>query len=361
MKIAFYVYPTAFQSPGGGEILLLKSKEALEREGVMIKLFDPWHDRLTDFDILHTFGSVKESLPMMKMAQRQGIKNVLSTICWYNWKSAWGTYRSPKKRLGNLVRQFAKSYLSWLPSQRKEMMEIADVLLPNSVSEAEQLERYFGMRRAKIRIIPNAVDPIFMTGTPDLFINQYGISNFILCVGRIEPRKNQLAAVKALKNIRQPVVFIGDVVPGYEDYEKKCRKEASRNMTFLGGMEHGSEMLKSAYAACDTFLLPSWLETPGLAALEAALAGAKVVITREGATQEYFKGFVTYVEPDNLDLIKLETLNTFQRLKDDRLKNHVLHQYTWRLAALKTMAAYESVLEINPQSQEGPEMSAIPR
>lgn len=72
MKVAFYVYPTAFQNPGGGEVQLLKTKEALEKLGVPIKLFDIWNDRLRDFDILHVFGSVKDALPMMEEAKRVG-------------------------------------------------------------------------------------------------------------------------------------------------------------------------------------------------------------------------------------------------------------------------------------------------
>jgi len=43
-------------------------------------------------------------------------------------------------------------------------------------------------------------------------------------------------------------------------------------------------MLASAYAACDVFVLPSMFETPGIAALEAGLAGAKIVITKYGGT-----------------------------------------------------------------------------
>ena len=68
----------------------------------------------------------------------------------------------------------------------------------------------------------------------------------------------------------------------------KCVKEAGSNVKFLGDLDHSSDMLRSAYAACDVFVLPGWFETPGLAALEAALAGAKVVATKGGSTKEYF-------------------------------------------------------------------------
>ena len=57
MKILFFAYPSAFQAPGGGEVLLLKTKEALESKGIFVKLFDQWNDKLKDYDILHVFGT----------------------------------------------------------------------------------------------------------------------------------------------------------------------------------------------------------------------------------------------------------------------------------------------------------------
>ncbi|MDD5226949.1 MAG: glycosyltransferase, partial [Candidatus Omnitrophica bacterium] len=226
MKVAFYVYPTAFQNPGGGEIQLLKTQQSLRDLGLEVKLFDPWQDKLESFDILHTFGSVKEALPMMEAAKRAGVKNVLSTICWYSWRSAWGNYGPLSTRLLAVLRHAAKVFFPFIPSARKQMMDVADVLMPNSESEAGQLKRFFRIPSKKIAVIPNAADPSFLVARPELFIEKYGIRDFILCVGRIEPRKNQLGIIRALKNIMTPLVFVGDPLPDYPDYYQLCRNEA---------------------------------------------------------------------------------------------------------------------------------------
>ena len=63
-------------------------------------------------------------------------------------------------------------------------------------------------------------------------------------------------------------------------------------------MEHDDPLLASACAAARVFALPSWFETPGLAALEAALAGCAVVITPFGSPREYFGDLVEYARPD---------------------------------------------------------------
>ena len=223
MKVAFYVYPIAFQSPGGGEILLLKTREYLEKAGQPVTLFDPWRDKLKDFDILHTFGSVKDCLRVMETAKTAGCRNVLSTICWYSWKSAWGTHGSPVSRAAAVARHAAKCFLPFLPSERKRMMQVADRVIPNSQSEAEQLKRFFHVPASKMVTIPNAVDKSFAEASPDMFQKAYGLKHFVLIVGRIEPRKNQLNVVRALKGTGRTVVFIGEPVLAYKAYYEACR------------------------------------------------------------------------------------------------------------------------------------------
>jgi len=352
MRIAFYVYPVAFQTPGGGEIALLKTKEYLEKEGVQVTLFNPWKDKLSSFDILHTFGSVKDSLQMMEAAKRVGVKNVLSTICWYSFKSSWLMHLAWRERMGPVSRHLLKIFFPYVPSQRKRMMQISDAVIPNSRSEAKQLRRFFNVPSGKITVIHNGTDQTFADANPDEFYVRYGLSDFVLCVGRIEPRKNQLNVIKALKGIHKPVVFIGDYVSQFKSYYELCKREADKNMHFLGPLPHDSSLLASSYAACNTFLLATWLETPGLAALEAALAGAKVVITDQGATKEYFSDLVTYVKPHKPDEIRKKLVIALDAQKNTSLKEYIKKKFLWSSAAKKMIKVYEGLLREAPSKKD---------
>ena len=348
LRAAFFVYPTAFQAPGGGEVQLLKTKASLEAKGVEVTLFNQWQDKLEEFDIFHTFGSVKDCLDMIRTADIMGVRTALSTICWYSWKSSMGIYSPLDQRMASMARQAGKSVCPFMPSKRKKMMEYSDLLFPNSQSEADQLVRYFCMPREKIFVVPNGADSFFADAKPDAFIEKYNIKDFILCVGRIEPRKNQLNMIRALSASKIPLVFIGDYVHQYRDYYWQCRKEAGKNVHFLGPIQHDSHLLASAYAACNTFLLASWLETPGLAALEAGLAGAKIVITDQGATKEYFQDYAHYVPPDNLEKIRSQTLKTFESAPADGLKKRIQNNYLWSHAAEKTLEGYKHLAQFHP-------------
>ena len=345
MAIYYYVYPSAFQNPGGGEVQLLKTKEYLEKRGLVIRLYDQWRDKLQKGDLLHVFGSVKYCYGLMRTAKEAGTKILLSTISWFDWRSALHTYSDPRQRALNVIRHLAKTCFPWVPSLRKSMMQISDLLLPNSEAEAEQLIRYFRMKRDQIAVVPNGVDPIFERSDPKLFVDRYGLKDFFLCVGRMEPRKNQRALVRAHRGMKKPLVVIGETVSRYKDYESLCRKEAGENVHFLGYLPMDSDLLRSAYAACDTFVLPSWFETPGLAALEAALAGAKVVITGGGSTREYFGESATYADPNSLSDIRQKMEQAMTQNKNGRLRTRIRENYLWEKVAEKVAGCYARLQE----------------
>ncbi|HPN73331.1 MAG TPA: glycosyltransferase family 4 protein, partial [Candidatus Omnitrophota bacterium] len=162
MRAAFYSYPSAFQNPGGGEVQLIKTGEYLRKAGVEVKLFDQWKDKLEDFDILHVFGSVKDCTGLMAAARNRGVKVVLSPIFWSGLKRALREEGDILKKTGLLARHAVKRVFPYFPSGRRETMELSDIMLPNSIMEAEQITKLFGISRRKMAVVPNGVDLRFM-------------------------------------------------------------------------------------------------------------------------------------------------------------------------------------------------------
>ena len=344
MKVAFFVYPSAFQNKGGGEILLEKTEEYLLKSNVEVRRFDTWTDKITDFDILHVFGSVKECLPLMQVAKDRGTKVVLEPIFWTDFRRALHEQGSFLKKIEMILRHGVKVALPFFPSGRKKMFEVSDLIFPNSQNEALQISRLFNIPIQKMFVVPNGVDGAFSKAKPEAFVSKYKLKDFVLSVGRIEPRKNQLNLIKAMKNIDADLVLIGDTVSGYEWYRELCSKESNGRVHFIDRLFHESDLLASAYAACDTFVLPGWFETPGLAALEAALAGAKVVATIGGSTKEYFKDNVLYIEPHKPEDIKLKVETSLKSQKSSCLKDMVMREYLWEETAKVTIEGYEKVI-----------------
>lgn len=344
MKVAFFTYPSAFQNIGGGEILLLKLKEYLEREGVEVDLFDIWRSRVEQFDILHVFGSVKDCLGLVHVARARNIRVVITPLLWSDLRRALFC-ESWKQKIDLALRHSAKWLLPSFPSPRRTLLTLSDLIFPNSEIEKKQIARFFSIPDKQFRVIYNGVDKDFCNADPSLFVVRYGKEPFILSVGRIEPRKNQLNLIKAVKKIDgRRLVLIGSPVSGYESYFAECQKEGAGFTQFVPTLNHHDPLLKSAYAACDLFVLQGWFETPGLVAMEAALAGARLVVTQGGSTREYFKDMAFYMNPASPSDIQKKIVAALKHPKDARLRRHILDHYTWDRIAQATVDAYRSVL-----------------
>lgn len=343
-RIALVGPLAGMSAPGGGEVQLQSLAQWLPNVGVDARLWRPWEDRWDAFDALHIVGSAPEWVELAVAARRVGKPVFVSPVAWFTlrdlWREPWPVWRHGWASLKYLSRA------AWpkLPSWRRRLYDAASLLLPNSQSEAEQLRRMFGVPREKLRVVPNGADLRFADADPELFTRITGWRDFVLCVGRIEPRKNQLRLLQALRGLGLPIVILGDVVPGHEAYLAACQRVAGDNVLFLRRIEHQSALLASAYAAARCLALVSWYETPGLAALEAALSGTPLVLTGDGACQEYFDAHARYVAPENVEAIRHAVWDAYHAPRSEALATHVRARFTAAAVARATKEAYETLL-----------------
>ncbi|WP_165235073.1 glycosyltransferase [Aquisphaera insulae] len=333
----------AFQAPGGGENQLVQTGRHLEDLGRPVALFCPWTDRLDRAGVLHLFGMSREGLELARRARARGTPVVLSPICWFEPAALWYLEGRLAARLKGLAAWGVRRALPSLPGWRRELLTLCDRILPNSQAEARQLARLFGVDREKFTVVPNGVLERFARATPDAFRERHGDEDFILFVGRIEPRKNPLGLILAARLLGVRVVVLGAAPAEHRAYLERCREAGGGLVRWLGSHDHDDPMLASAYAAARVFALPSWFETPGLAALEAALAGASITITPYGSTREYFGGHASYARPNRVEEIAAALADCWSRPADPALAAFVASKYLWARVAARTAEAYDQV------------------
>ncbi|ACZ75561.1 MAG: glycosyltransferase [Dickeya sp.] len=321
MKIYFNTYSAAFQCPGGGEIQLLKSKEALERRGHEVILFNQWEHSLEDADVLHHFSVQGGSYNICAYAHNHKIPLVVSPILW----------------LGEHISQYPMGEIGFA-------LSLADVICPNSIAEVERFFPHFDVPEDRYHVTHNGVDSTFFERvSPELFLSRFGIDKtFVLCVGNIENRKNQSALLEAANILGVHVILIGNIRDAeyYNDLERRFQG----GFSYLGYLEHDSDMLRSAYSACRAFALPSLLETPGLAALEAAAAGVPLVITQEGCTEEYFGSKAFYVDPNSSEDIAAKLALAMEQDRERSELVERVRQFSWDRVAEELEQAYLKAL-----------------
>lgn len=343
MKITFATYQSLSLLHGGPRVQILQTKNELEKLGVHVSLFQPWEsfDRKS-CDLVHLFSANLGTFHLASVLNNFNIPFVSSSIFYTEHSPA---YIRTILGLSKTLKRF-KSGLWTSYDYTQQICNWSKAILPNTHDEGKLISEGLGISTTKISVVPNGVEARFEFGDPALFKKKYGIENFILNVGHIGPaRKNVLQLIRALKIIDHPAVIIGKVSETSEG--KQCLEEArrSKNILIIDGLDNDSEMLASAYAACDVFALPSLFETPGIAALEAALAGAKIVITPYGGTKEYFNSMAMYVEPRSVESIKNGIILALNSQKKSDLKDHVKKEFLWSAVAKKTLAVYKQVVQ----------------
>ena len=339
-SVLIHAPSAAFQAPGGGENQLIRTASHLERLGLPIRPFCPWTDRLERARLLHLFGMGREGLELARVARARGVKVVLSPICWVEPRALTALAPSRSRAVWNVAKWAVRGAWARRLGWRSELLGLADAILPNSEAEARQLVRRFGADPRRIRVVPNGVEARFAGADPSAFRAAQGSGDFVLYVGRVEPRKNVRGLIRGLRRSGLPLVVLGDVVPGHEAYGAACRREGAGFVRWLAGIDHDDPVLSSAYAAARVFALPSWFETPGLAALEAALAGRAVVVTPFGCTREYFGDRVEYARPDRPAEIDRAVARAWEAGPDPGLSAHVGARYLWSEVARETAEVY---------------------
>ncbi len=322
MRVLFNTYPVAYACPGGGEIQLLKCKQALEALGVEVLLFDPWRPQFDRVDLVHYFSVQGGSMNFCDHVKRIGLPLAISPVLWLTPQNR------PLFPLGEI----------------HDLLHRCDRVLPNSQAECDQLAEAFDLDPHKFSVIPNGIDAEFVTpGDPELFRRRFGLDGpFLLNVANIERRKNQRLLAEVAARMELDLVLVGHVRD--VDYLDEVQSAGGQRVHYLGSLDHADPLLKAAYRACEVFVLPSFLETPGLAALEAAAQGAKIVITAEGAAREYFGPHAEYVDPHDGASLRGAIERQWSAAGDDRLPRFVLENFTWTHAAKALADAYERVL-----------------
>jgi len=321
VRVLFSTYPWAFETPGGGEIQLQKYAEYLPSHGVEVQLHDAWRANLAEVSLVHFFSCMGGSVHFCNYVHQRGLPLVISSSLWITPQTA---HHYPLDEI-------------------RAQLSLADVIVTNSDTESDRLAEVTALPRERFMTVMNGFDQRFLEPPdPQLFRTAFGISGpFVLNVGNIEPRKNQLALVRALAGNPLPLVLIGHRRD--EVYASEVISEGGERVRYLGALDHADPRLASAFAACAAFALPSTLETPGLAALEAAAAGAPVVVTSEGSTRDYFGDHAEYVDPGQLEDIRRGLESTLRKGRQAALKEHV-RRFSWSAVTGALPAAYSAAL-----------------
>jgi glycosyltransferase involved in cell wall biosynthesis len=367
MNVLFQSRTNLFEAPGGDTVQILKTKEFLEKLGIQIDISLEFEPDLSNYDIVHLFNLMEpqDIYRQMINAKKHNKKIALSTIYGlyteFERKARGGLFQ----KLANILSPYQINYIKTVVkhyyekrfhkgvkimlfkgyySLMKEIVDNSDVILPNSVSEMNRVVKEFKLKNYNFVSIPNAIDKsVFSEKTSQPSKKYDDFKDCIVCAARIEGRKSTLNLVKAVKGTNYKLVLVGKESQNQKKYVKQVHEEAEENIVFLGSIPH--EDLKELYKVAKVHVLASWMETPGLSSLEAAVMGCNIVITKKGDTYDYFEDYAFYCEPDDVNSIKKAIDLAYNKTFNPRLKEKILEKYIWEETAKETLKGYNSIFK----------------
>lgn len=360
MKIAFISRATLYSTPGGDTKQIDFTAHYLRQMGVDVDIYPT--DKQIDYskyDLLHFFNIIRPA-DILGHIEKSGKPYVVSTIFLDYGEFEKKTRGGMMKWLNRIfsedqieyikaIARWAKNgekigsskYLRW--GHAKSIVYIAKhsgILLPNSENEYRRLAAKYHLEHA-YHVVPNGIDDK-IAGLTSRRNPKY--ENTVLCVARVEGRKNQLNLIRALNNTQYRVQIHGKPSPNNVWYYEQCRKEAADNIHFSDWLTE--EELYEMYHSAKVHILPSYFETTGLSSLEAAVMGCNIVVTEKGDTRDYFKDDAWYCDPDDTASIKAAVDAAFAAPYSQEFKARILREFTWKRAAEETLAAYKKVLKL---------------
>jgi glycosyltransferase involved in cell wall biosynthesis/predicted SAM-dependent methyltransferase len=332
--------------------------------------YDPAPDT-TGYDVAHVFNvwAPWEALPQMRHLKQTGVPLVLSPIFLDLAESAWAAKAvmliftqttDPAQRehyldalangslmLDNKSRSQGLEVFPGGNAMVREIIMLADHIIALSVEEMQRIAKCLRIARRPFTLVRNAADyAVFETASADWFVKNFGVKDFVLCVGRIERRKNQALLLQALRESALPIVLVGQ--NGEADYEQVCRSLAPQGTLFIPQL--GRAELASAYAAARVCAQTSWAEGASLVNLEAAAACCPLVVSNRASEFEYFGDVARYCDPADrasiLDAVR-EAYGSFEKEKQMRvaLRERLKETCTWENATVATVKAYERAMD----------------
>lgn len=249
------------------------------------------------------------------------------------------------------------------PTYRRSFpaLEKAEVCIATSPTEAATMRRDALGCSAKVLWLETGIPDDCLVQKNNSFLEWTGLKekDYVLQVGRIEPHKNQLGTVLAMRDLDIPLVLIATKSShpfhGYQKMVFDAIRKWRRAPTLVISQTHASitegslrilqmpdgqklprEMLLSAWKNAGAHLHPAFFELPGLVYLEAAKFGVPTVASEWTTVRDYFTDPITgkstlddrivYAPPHHIQTLTELLLQQFGKKLDKTLDHPVFRR-----------------------------------
>ncbi len=232
----------------------------------------------------------------------------------------------------------------------------ADAVIAVSQSTQRDIVRILGVPEAKVHVVYEAPGPTFRRLPPgpalDALRRRYHLPDrFILFVGTIEPRKNLVRLLRALKSLANSLPH-HLVIAGQRGWKDKGVYAAVETLGLGDRVHHLGfvplDDLVGLYNLAEALAFPSLHEGFGLPVVEAMACGTPVVTSKSGGLTEVAGDAAEVVDPMAVESIAagLWRVVCEPGRREDLIQRGTIQagRFSWTIAAAETREVYLKAL-----------------
>jgi glycosyltransferase involved in cell wall biosynthesis len=331
MKIAFFVSASLSISHFNGILVQAQTwAAALEKKGHTVIRVNPWErQEWEEYDIIHIIGVCGYIENFTKQLAKRNTNIVFSPIIdtiqnvfKYKLATYWGSKKFRLVSPNYSIRQATKYIKHYFVRSQYELSYV---------------NKAYSISLKHISIVPLSYRLPVCNDFPQK-------EEFCLHVSKItDGRKNVMRLVQAAIKYKFKLVLAGSISSEEDFVPIKAMINQNENITYLGRIS--DEELIQLYRKAKVFALPSINEGVGMVAIEAALYGCEIIITRLGGPGEYYNGRAYKVNPFSVDDIGEAILTAMYKSSfQPTLQAYIKEEYSLSHCMDKLLRVYESLL-----------------
>lgn len=230
----------------------------------------------------------------------------------------------------------------------------ADKIITVSASERRQIVDFYKIPLKKVDFTYDGVDfekfsQNFSDEQKNAIRAKYKLpQKFLLYLGTLQPRKNILVIIEALKNLDLQLVLAGNREA--HNFDQKIDEAIEKNglqdkIIFAGWIDEEDKPILLQMADC--FVFPSLYEGFGIPIIEAMSAGTPIICSDIPVFREIGKDAALFCDPKNSQQFaeNISKILTDQSLRKKLVRSGIenARNFTWQNTAEKTLAIYKSL------------------
>jgi len=239
---------------------------------------------------------------------------------------------------------------------KRIIFNLADKILPRSISEMNEIEKCYKINRNKLLLIPNPIDKSFYE-IPKInaarILEKKFSKKYILFVGRLVEHKGLQHIIKIMPKILKKYPGTDLLIAGDGPYKNELKKIAyrckvHRKIKFLGSLIH--ERLNLYYNLADVIVNASHPRSEGTpnVLMEALACNLPCIGTNSCGTPDLLKDNVGIIIPPQDES---ELLNAIEKVLDGNFKinqqrrKEILKEISYGNVKNKLKKVYEEILK----------------